>query len=95
MAGGRVTDGLARYALTEAEARELFVRDVFVADAYIVDSAEPLDQVLERMTAEHIGSALITKAGKLVGIFTPMDACRILYQHLRSLFPSKSGNDVA
>jgi len=74
---------------------ELFVRDVFVADAYIVDSAEPLDQVLERMTAEHIGSALITKAGKLVGIFTPMDACRILYQHLRSLFPSKSGNDVA
>jgi len=74
---------------------ELFVRDVFVADAYIVDSTEPLDRVLERMTSEHLGSALVTKAGKLVGIFTPMDACRFLYQHLRSLFPSQTSDDVA
>jgi acetoin utilization protein AcuB len=74
---------------------ELFVRDVLVADAYVVDWAEPLDRVLEHMTSEHIGSALVTKAGKLVGIFTAMDACRFLYKHLRSLFPSQTGDDVA
>ena len=74
---------------------ELLVRDVLVADAYVVDWAEPLDRVLERMTSEHIGSALVTKAGKLVGIFTAMDACRFLYKHLRSLFPSQTSDDVA
>jgi acetoin utilization protein AcuB len=74
---------------------QLFVRDVFLPDAYVVDSSEPLDRVLDHMASQHVGSALVTKAGRLVGIFTTMDACRVLYEHLRALFPSRSGNDVA
>ena len=65
---------------------ELFVRDVFVPDAYIVDVGEPLDSVLDRLSSQHIGSALVTKRGRLVGIFTLTDAARLFSRHLRSLF---------
>ena len=74
---------------------ELFVRDVFVPDAYVVDVAESLDNVLEQLSTQHIGSALVTKHGRLVGIFTLTDAARIYCHYLRALFPSPSGNEVA
>jgi acetoin utilization protein AcuB len=74
---------------------ELFVRDVFVPDAYVVDVGEPLDCVLGHLSSQHIGSALITKNGRLVGIFTLTDAARLFCQHLRSVFQSRSGNEVA
>jgi acetoin utilization protein AcuB len=74
---------------------ELFVRDVFVPDAYVVDMGEPLDGVLDHLSSQHIGSVLVTKNGRLVGIFTLTDAARLFCRHLRSLFPPHSGNDVA
>jgi acetoin utilization protein AcuB len=74
---------------------QLFVRDVFIPDAYVVDWSEPLDDVLDHLASQHIGSVLVTKNGRLVGIFTVMDACRILCEHLRTLFPRRSGDDVA
>lgn len=74
---------------------ELFVRDVFESQAYVVDGGEPLDHVLEHMAAEHIGSALVTKHGHLVGIFTATDACRVFCRHLRSMFPHLSPVDAA
>jgi acetoin utilization protein AcuB len=74
---------------------ELFVRDVFLADAYVVDVSEPLDAVLNHLSSEHIGSALVTKNGRLAGIFTLTDAARLFCNHLRSLFPSRSGDEVA
>jgi acetoin utilization protein AcuB len=74
---------------------ELFVRDVFEPNAYVVDASEPLDNVLEHMAAEHIGSVLVTKHDHLVGIFTATDACRVLCRHLRSIFPRSPGDAVA
>ena len=74
---------------------ELFVRDVFVPDVYVVDIGQPIDGVLEQMAQRHVGSALVSKAGRLVGIFTMTDACRLFCEHLRSLFPSASGDTVA
>ena len=74
---------------------ELFVRDVFVADPFVVDVSQPLDEVLAYLASEHIGSALITKNGRLVGIFTLTDAARLFCSHLRSLFPSRTGDEVA
>ena len=35
--------------------------------------------------ALHIGSALVTKHGKLVGIFTVTDVCRVFAEFLKSL----------
>ena len=74
---------------------ELFVSDVYVPQPYVVDSAVPLDGVLEHMAAHHIGSALVTKRGRLVGIFTAMDACRAYSELLRKLAPPRSGNELA
>jgi CBS domain-containing protein len=74
---------------------ELFVRDVYVSDPYVVDSRTPLDDVLDYMSAHQVGSALITMHGRLAGIFTATDACRLYCDHLRKLFPARSGEDVA
>jgi acetoin utilization protein AcuB len=74
---------------------ELFVRDLYMPDPFVVDSATPLDDVLDYMAANHIGSALVTKQGRLAGIFTATDACRVYCDHLRKLFPERAGADVA
>lgn len=74
---------------------ELFVRDVYISDPYVVDSSTPLDVVLEHMAAHHVGSALVTSHGRLAGIFTATDACRLYCDHLRKLFPARCGEDVA
>ena len=74
---------------------ELFVRDVFEPQAYVVDAGEPLDLVLEYMADHHIGSALVTRHDRLVGIFTATDACRVFCQHLRSIFLESRGDDAA
>ena len=74
---------------------ELFVRDVFVPDAYVVDSHEPIDNVLDHMATEHIGSALVTTHGRLAGIVTATDVCRAFARHLRSLFPRRTPDDAA
>ena len=74
---------------------ELFVRDVYLPDPYIVEDLSPLDDVLEHMAAHHIGSALVTKHGRLAGIFTSTDACRAYCEHLRRLFPRAVGTDAA
>jgi acetoin utilization protein AcuB len=74
---------------------ELFVRDALVTEAYLVESHAPLDEVLEHLVAHHIGSVLVTKSGRLAGIFTASDACRVLCAHLRALFPAPAGDAVA
>jgi CBS domain-containing protein len=74
---------------------ELFVRDVSVPDAYTVDTSEPLDRVLEEMADRHVGSVLVTSHGRLAGIFTTTDACRILCAHLRALVPPRPEGDAA
>ena len=74
---------------------ELLIRDVMVKDAYTVSLMEPLDAVLEHMAEHHVGSALVTKKGKLVGVFTATDACRAFAQALRERFPSPGGDEAA
>ena len=63
----------------------LRVRDVCVYTAFIVDIDSRLDDVLETMAERKIGSALVTRDGKLVGIFTSPDACRALARMIREL----------
>lgn len=74
---------------------ELFVRDVYVPDPYVVDDHAPLDDVLEHMSRHHLGSALVTTRGRLAGIFTSTDACRVYCEHLRRIFPKPVGTDAA
>jgi acetoin utilization protein AcuB len=74
---------------------ELLVRDAYVSEPYAVDASTALDVVLEYMAAHQVGSAIVTKHGRLAGIFTATDACRIYCEHLRRLFPLRSGEEVA
>ena len=73
--------------------RESTVEDVYVREPYIVDSNSPLAPVLKHMAEQHIGSVLVTRKGKLAGIFTATDACRAYSDMLTKLYPS--GGDEA
>lgn len=74
---------------------ELRVRDVMIKEAYTVSLSEPLDAVLEHMAEHHLGSVLVTKKGKLVGVFTATDACRAFAKSLRKQFPPPDGGQAA
>jgi acetoin utilization protein AcuB len=75
--------------------RDPQVREACVLHAYAVEDTEPLDGVLAIMARERLGSALVTRRGKLVGVFTVTDACRLLADWLRASFPEPAGDDVA
>ena len=61
---------------------KLTVTDAMVTESYVVDLETPLTSVAEAMADRHLGSALVTRHGKLAGIFTVTDACRVLAEHL-------------
>lgn len=78
------------------EETELTVGDLCTQQPYFVDISDPLDRVLDAMAEKRLGSALVLKDGELAGIFTAMDACRLLAQTLREQFPHPSpGIDAA
>jgi acetoin utilization protein AcuB len=56
-----------------------------VKDCYVVDIATPLAAVLRHMAAERIGSAVVTRKGKLAGVFTANDACRAFADYLEDV----------
>jgi acetoin utilization protein AcuB len=62
--------------------RELKVRDAMVKDCYVVDLATPLAAVVRHMAQQRIGSAIVTRRGKLAGVFTANDACRAFADYL-------------
>ena len=63
----------------------LRVRDVCVFTTYIVDIETRLEIVLDTLAERRIGSALVTKDDKLVGIVTSPDICRALATLIRDL----------
>ena len=75
--------------------RELRVSDVFQPESYVVDAGERLEDVAATMAERHVGSALVTRAGKLVDIFTTTDACRALARVLRDQHPDSPPDQVA
>ncbi|MCC7410810.1 MAG: CBS domain-containing protein [Gammaproteobacteria bacterium] len=82
--------------LTRADdAEPVRVRDICTPEPYVVDLEEPLDNVLLVMAARHIGSALITRKGRLAGVFTATDACRSFGEHLRRQFRPGGGDEAA
>jgi len=64
------------------EPEELKVGEACTPEPYVVDVATSVAEVSSRMAQEHIGCALVTESGKLVGIFTTVDACRVLAEVL-------------
>ncbi len=62
---------------------DLSVAQLCPAKAIFADVNAPLDEALGAMTEHKIGSVLITRNKKVVGIFTATDACRLFAKHLQ------------
>ena len=96
---GIVSDRDIKLLLSEdfggAPRTELKVRDAFVDEPYVVDVGDSLDRVLDVMAERHLGSALVTKNGGLVGIFTSTDAYRHFATFIRDRYRIPDGNDAA
>lgn len=91
----RDTVRLVNPALDEHSRARIRVRQVYTPNPYVVDLNAPLDRVLLEMAERHIGSALVVRKDKLVGIFTVTDACRVLAQVVRARFAPSGGDDAA
>lgn len=96
---GVITERDVHRSLAEAQVAcrtaALQVRQVYEREAYVVDLSERLDTVLLEMAARHIGSTLVVRRGKLVGILTAMDVCRCFGEYLRAQLPSGPGGEAA
>lgn len=77
------------------DARTVRVGDVMVSPAYTVDLDTHLDDVLAHMADHHLGAALVTRKGKLAGVFTGTDACHHFAVFLREQFRRSGGDDAA
>lgn len=71
------------------------VKDVYIEQFYTIELTEPLDNVLLHMARHHLESALVTKNGRLAGLYTVTDACRQFSEFLRDHFLPVHGNDAA
>ena len=66
------------YAVDHEKAETLAVQDVCATDVYEVAPDTTLVTVAKKMSDEKIGSAIIVEHGKVVGIFTTTDACKVI-----------------
>lgn len=73
----------------------LRVVDIPREETHVVDLSEPLDRVLMYMAQHRIGATLVTKDGRLAGIFTLTDACTSFAESLRQRFPRRGGDEAA
>lgn len=78
------------------DGKTLAVGTVCTRRPYVVDLHTPLREVASTMADRHLGSALVVRDGKLVGIVTHTDICRFLAGFLGQEFPDgEGGGEVA
>jgi acetoin utilization protein AcuB len=77
---------LVHTALPEADKARLRIRHLLRHEPYVVEMNTPLDEVAREMAKRHIGSAVVLRHGKLAGIFSTVDACRLLGEILSDRF---------
>ena len=66
-----------------------------VEGCYTGELATPLVIVLRHMAEHRLGSALVTRRGKLAGVFTVTDACRAFADYLDGGPPGEGDDDAA
>jgi acetoin utilization protein AcuB len=84
-----------RVAGEAANTGKLLVSEVCSRPPYVVELASALDDVVLEMAERGIGSAIVVRQGKLAGILTTTDVCRVLAQVLRGIAPPPGDDDVA
>lgn len=67
----------------KTDAAQVKVESAYTGDVFFVLPSTPLREVAARMGKDRLGCALVEdEYGKLLGIFTAVDACQVLAQHL-------------
>lgn len=81
----------------EAEKDRIQARHIMVPHPYIVPFRAPLNDVVFEMAKRRIGSVIVQRQGKLAGILSAIDVCRILGEYLESMYPGgrRGGNTAA
>jgi acetoin utilization protein AcuB len=64
--------------LRDVEPSQVTVEDAMTPDVYVIAPETPLVEVAEAMAEHKYGSAVVMDGGHLVGIFTTVDALRVL-----------------
>jgi acetoin utilization protein AcuB len=89
---GMITDRDVKLASAFAGSSELRVEEVMSTDPYAVSPETSVDQVVLQMAEHKYGSVVVQQDnGKVVGIFTAVDALRVLGETLGSFY--KPGQD--
>ncbi len=84
---GMITDRDVKLASGFTGAGELTVEEVMTTDPYTVSPETPFDRVVLEMAEHKYGSAIIQQEnGKIVGIFTAVDALRVLGETLEAFY---------
>jgi acetoin utilization protein AcuB len=70
------------------------VGELCAQEPFVVETTAPLAWVAREMAERRLGSVLVVYQGRLAGIFTTTDACRVLAEMLAERFPG-GGDDAA
>jgi len=83
---GMLTDRDLRLveSLSDVDPKVVKVEDAMSMSVYSVEPDAPLDEVAREMAEHKYGSVVVQQNGKVVGIFTSVDACRALYELLHA-----------
>jgi acetoin utilization protein AcuB len=85
---------ISRMASAEAKLNS-HARDIMIAVPYVAAFNTPLNEVVAQMARRHIGSVIVLRRGKLAGILSSIDVCRIFAEYLEGQFAPASGFDAA
>lgn len=69
--------------LRDTRAFELRVENAMSADPFTVSPDDPLEEVCDEMARNRYGAAIVVDGGRVVGMFTAVDALRVLSDLLR------------
>ena len=84
---GVITDRDVKLASAFGDPQKLLVDDVMTPEPYMIHPEAPLNQVVSEMAEQKFGCAIIQQAnGKVVGIFTAVDALRVLTDTLEAFY---------
>ena len=86
---------LVNPSLPSVDKEHIKARVIMLREPYVVDFETSLAEVATEMADRHIGSAVVLKHGKLAGILSTTDVCRLLAEALESVFGEPDGNDAA
>lgn len=75
---GMMSERTLRLAFSYEGSERMLVRDVMSTKPYRVDPGAPLYAVVYAMAEHRYGAAVVIQAGKAIGIFTTVDALRVL-----------------